>query len=155
MLLCKIFLRDLYMKSQASYPSIAMIIIQIFSKISRAKREVLKNEKCTWSSRDCICSDFYFINNLLNTSLKRKPINILDHDTAYDYRKGSKSLWYTTARCWYTASKPSFQRMFTNPGLLLTDVPVYERPNWTHQFEVARHFGRRHSAIGGLYGRPT
>ena len=36
-----------------------MIIIQIFSKTLHAKRDVLKNEKCTWSSRDCICSNFF------------------------------------------------------------------------------------------------
>ena len=40
------------MKSQVLYSSIAVIILQIFSKTQRAKREVLKNEKCTWSSRD-------------------------------------------------------------------------------------------------------
>ena len=32
------------MKPQVLYPSIAVIIIQIFSKTPRAKREVLKNE---------------------------------------------------------------------------------------------------------------
>ena len=32
--------------------------------------------KCTWSSRDCICSIFYFTNHLLNASLKRKTSNI-------------------------------------------------------------------------------
>ena len=128
-----------------------MIIIQIFSKISHAKREMLKNEKCTWRSWDCICSSLCLKNHLMNVSLKRKTNTILHHHTAYDYRKGSTSRWYTTARCWYTTSKPFFQRMFTNPGRLLTNVAVYDRPNWTHHFQVARHFGRRHSTIGGLY----
>ena len=64
------------MKSQVLYPSIAMIILQIFSKTPLAKREVLKNEKCTWSSRDCICSNFYLTTHLLNASLKRKTDNI-------------------------------------------------------------------------------
>ena len=64
------------MKSQVLYPSIAMIILQIFSKTPLAKREVLKNEKCTWSSRDCICRNFYFTTHLLNASLKRKTDNI-------------------------------------------------------------------------------
>ena len=68
----KYFYENLYLKSQVLYPSIAMRIIQIFSKTPRAKREVLKNEKCTWNSRDCICSNFYFTNHLLNVSLKRK-----------------------------------------------------------------------------------
>ena len=53
-----------------------MIIIQISCKTLRAKRELLKNEKYTWSSRDCICSNFYFINHLLNVSLKRKTNNM-------------------------------------------------------------------------------
>ena len=105
-----------------------MIIIQIFSKTPRAKREVLKNEKCTWSSRDCICSNFYFTNHLLNVSLKRKSNNILHHHMAYDCRKGSKSHWYTMARCWFTTNKPFFPpRIFTNPGLLLTNVPIYDK----------------------------
>ena len=49
-------------------PYIAVISIQIFSKIPHAKREVPKNEKkCTWSSRDCICSNFYSTNHLLKS----------------------------------------------------------------------------------------
>ena len=55
--------------------------------------------------------------------------NILHHHTAYDYRKGSKSRWYTTSRCCYTTSKPFFSRKFTNTGLLLTNVAVYDKPN--------------------------
>ena len=106
-----------------------MIITQIFSKTPRAKREVLNNAKCTWSSRDCICSNFYFTNHLLNVSLKRKTNNILHHYTAYDNRKGNKSQRYTTARCWYTTRKTFFPKMFTNPGLLLTNVAVYNKPN--------------------------
>ena len=86
-----------------------MIIIQIFNKTLRAKREVLKNEKCTWSSRDCICSNIYFTNHLLNVSLKRKTNDIFHHHTAYDYKKRSKSRWYTTAKCWYTTSKPFYK----------------------------------------------
>ena len=68
-----------------------MIIIQIFSKTLCAKREVLKNEKCTWSLRGCICSNFHFANHLLNVSLKRKT-NILHHHTAYDYRKWARAV---------------------------------------------------------------
>ena len=132
-----------------------MIIVQIFNKIARAKREVLKNKKCTWSSRDCICSNFYFTDHLLNVSLKRKPNNILHHHTSYDYREKNKSRWYTTARFWYTRSNPFFPRMFTNPSLLLTNVAVYDKPNRTHHFHIARHFGRRYSKIGGLYRRAT
>ena len=104
-----------------------MIVIQILSKTPHAKRELFKNEKYTWSLRDCICSNFYFRNHLLNVSLERKTNNILHYHTAYDYGKGSKSRWYTTARCWYTTSKPFSPRMFTNPGLLLTNVAVYDK----------------------------
>ena len=57
---------------QPAHPSFALIIIQIFSNTPRAKQEVFKNEKCNWSSLDCICSNFYFTNHLLNVSLKRK-----------------------------------------------------------------------------------
>ena len=41
-----------------------------------AKWEVLKTEKCTWSSRGCICSKVSHKNHLLNVSLKRKTNNI-------------------------------------------------------------------------------
>ena len=112
-------------------------------------------QKCSWSSRDCICSYFYFTNHLLNVSLKRKTNNILHHYMAYDYRKGNKSHWYTTTSCWYTTSEPFFPKMFIHPGLLLTAVAVYDKPNWTHNFQVAKHFGRRHSMIVGLYRRAT
>ena len=145
MLICKTFFTKMYTWSH----KFAVIIIQIFSKTPRAKRDVLKNEKCTWSSRIF----FYFTNHLLNVSLKRKTNNILHHHTAYDYRKGSKSRCYTTARCWYTTRNPFFPRMFTNPGVLLTNVTVYDKPNWTHHFQVPRHFGHRHSTIGGLFRR--
>ena len=42
-----------------------------------------------------------------------------------------------------------------NPGLLPTDVAVYDKPNWTPHFQVASHFGRRPSTIGGLCRRAT
>ena len=64
------------MKSHVLYPSIDMIILQLFSKTPLAKREVLKNEKCTWSTGDCICSNFCLTAHLLNASLKRKTDNI-------------------------------------------------------------------------------
>ena len=47
-------------------------------------------------------------NHLLNVSLKKKKRQHFHHHTAYDYRKESKSRWYTTARFWYTTSKPFF-----------------------------------------------
>ena len=53
-----------------------MINIKILSKTPRAKWEVLKNEKCTWGSRGCICSNGCHKNHLLNVSLKRKTDNI-------------------------------------------------------------------------------
>ena len=49
---------------------------------------------------------FYFTNQLQNVSRKRKTNSILQHHTAFDHRKGSKSRLYTTARCWYTTKKP-------------------------------------------------
>ena len=48
-----------------------------------------------------------------------------------------------------------FPRMFTNPGPLLTNVAVYDKPNLTRHFQVVRHFGRRHSTIDCLYKRTT
>ena len=63
------------MKSKALSHSYSVIIIQVYSKIPRATWKVLKNAKCTWSSRDCICSNFYLITHLLNASLKRKTVN--------------------------------------------------------------------------------
>ena len=65
------------MKSQALLPSIAMIFVQVFSINPRAKREVLKNAKCTWSSRDCIWSNFRLTNHLLNVSLETDNISIM------------------------------------------------------------------------------
>ena len=53
------------------------------------------------------------------------------------------------------AGKPFFPKMFTNPGLLLTNVTVDDTPNLTHHFQIGRHFGSRNSTIGGLYRRAT
>ena len=64
------------MKWKALSHSNAVIIFQVYSKILRATRKVLKNAKCTWSSRDCFCSKFYLTAHLLNASLKRKTDNI-------------------------------------------------------------------------------
>ena len=64
------------MKSKALSHSDSVIIIQVCSKISRATGKVLKNAECMWSSRDCICSNFYLTNHLVNVSLKRKTDNI-------------------------------------------------------------------------------
>ena len=129
MLICKIFLRKFIHEVTSIITFYWLIIIQIISKAPRAKWEVLQNETCTRSSRVCICSKFYFTIHLLNVSRKRITNNILHHHTAYDYRKGCKSRWYTTARVWYTTSKPFFSRMFTNPYFLLTNVAVYDKPN--------------------------
>ena len=43
---------------------------------STCKVEVLKNEKCMLNSRDCICSNLYLTNHLLNFALIRKTDNI-------------------------------------------------------------------------------
>ena len=63
------------MKSKALSHSNSVIIIQVYSKIPRATWKVLKNAKCTWSLRDCICSNFYLTTHLL-ASLKRKTDSI-------------------------------------------------------------------------------
>ena len=64
------------MKSKALSHSNSMIIIQVYGKLPCATWKVLKNAKCTWSSKDCICSNFYLTTHLLNASLKRKTDNI-------------------------------------------------------------------------------
>ena len=64
------------MESKALSHSISVIIIQVYSKIPRAAWKVLKDAKCTWSLRDCICSNFYLTTHLLTASLKRKTDNI-------------------------------------------------------------------------------
>ena len=75
--------------------------------VQSGKCSKTQNARGAWY---CICSNFYFTNQLLNVPLKRKTNNILHHHTAYDHRKGWKSHWYTTARCWYMASKHFFSR---------------------------------------------
>ena len=64
------------MKSKALSHSNSVIIIQIYSKIRRATWKVLKKSECTWSSEDCICSNFYLTVHLLDDSLKIKTNNI-------------------------------------------------------------------------------
>ena len=86
-----------------------------------------QNKKCT--CRDCICSNFCLTNHLLNVSLKKTNRQFFHHHTAYDYRKESKRRWYTIARCLYATSQPFCPRMFTYPGLMLTNVAVYDKPN--------------------------
>ena len=63
------------MKSQA-LSSIAVIIIQVLSTTPHAQREVLRNAKCTGSSRNCIYSIVCLTNHLLDVSLKTKTDNI-------------------------------------------------------------------------------
>ena len=64
------------MKSKALSDSNSLIIIQVYSKMPCATWKVLKIAKCTRSSRDFICSNFYLTTHLLNASLKRKTDNI-------------------------------------------------------------------------------
>ena len=149
MLIHKIFLRNFI------HEVTSIITFDCRDNYSDIQQNCSKTKKCTWSSRDCSCSTFYFTNHLLNVSLKRKTNNLLHNHTEYDCRKGSKSHWYTTARCWYTTWNPVFPKMFTYPGLLLINVAVYDKPNWTHHFQDTRYFGRRHSTIGGLYREAT
>ena len=72
----KYFYENLYIKSQVLYLLIAIVIIQILSNTPRANWEMLKNEKCTCSSKDSICRNFYHTNQLVNVSLKRKTETI-------------------------------------------------------------------------------
>ena len=64
------------MTSQACRKSISMIIIQLYSKTLRAAWKVLENSKCTWSSKEFVCSLCYLTIHLLNVLLKRKTNNI-------------------------------------------------------------------------------
>ena len=90
MTICKIFYENLYIKSQVVYPLIAIVIIQILNN-THANWEMLKNEKCTCSSKDYICRNFYHTNHLLNVSRKRKTENIsiiIRHVTTEKRAKG-------------------------------------------------------------------
>ena len=49
-----------------------------------------------------------FISQIICWMFHLKTNNILHHRMAYDCKKGSKSRWYTTARHWYSTSKPFF-----------------------------------------------
>ena len=64
------------MKSNTLSHLNSVIIIQVYSPILRATWKALKNAKCTWSLRDCVCSNFYLAAHLLNASLKGKTDNI-------------------------------------------------------------------------------
>ena len=153
MLICKIFLRK----------SIHEVTTTITFDCQDNYSDIQQNSTCKAGSAQkrnmhvelarLHLQQFLFHQSVAKVSLKRKTNSILHHHTAYDHRKGSKSHLYTTARCWYTTKKPFVPKMFTNPGILLTNVAVYDKPNWTHHFQVARHFGIRHSTIGSLCSR--
>ena len=109
-----------------------MIIIQRLSKTPRAKWKVLKNEKCKWSSRDCNGSNFDHTNYLLNVSLKRKAdkISIIKRRMTTEKRARAVGIprQGTGIR---QVSHFFFSTMFSNPGLLLTNVAVYDKPNYS------------------------
>ena len=75
-LLIFLLYENLCMKSKVLSHSNSVIIFQVYSKMPRATWKVLKNAKCMWSSRDCICSNFYLTAHLLNASLKRNTDSI-------------------------------------------------------------------------------
>ena len=96
--------------------------------------EVLKNEKCTWSMRDYTCSNFYH-KSFAECFTEKKNTTFPSSCGVWLQQRKSKSRKYTTARCWYTTSiKPFFPTMFINSGLLLSDLTVFVKPNWTHHY---------------------
>ena len=68
--------KNIYIESQVVYHSIAIVNIHILSNTPRANWEMLKNEKCTCSSKDYICKNFYHINHLPNVPPKRETEHI-------------------------------------------------------------------------------
>ena len=122
-----------------------MIIIRVFSKTLRAKREILKNAKCTWISRYCIWSNFYLTNHLLNVfHWNEKQTAFPSSYGVWWQKRESKSRGHITASCWYTTDKPFVPRRFTNLCLLLTNVAVYDKHYWICPLQV----WRRHSMMG-------
>ena len=115
----------------------------------------MQSEKCS-KTQNARGSRLHLQQSLYHKSFaecftEKKNRQHFHHHTAYDYRSDSKSRWYATARCWYTTGKPFLPRMFTNPGLLLTNVAVCDKP-FCH-CQVARHFGRRYSTYAYAVGQ--
>ena len=149
-----IFYQNLYIRFQVN-PLIDIVIIQIISNTPRANWKMLKNEKCTCSSKDYICRIFYHTNHLLNVSLKRKNRKHFHSYNSCDYRRESKTHFYATKRCWLTTRKPFSKKMFANPRFLLANVAVHDETNWNHHLQVAKHFGCMYAMIEGLCGCAT
>ena len=133
------------MKLQVLLPSIALIIISILSKIPSA--ECSKNEKCMWNSRDCICSNFYHTHQLLNVSLKRKIDNIPIIIRRMTTEKRARAI----VMLQHGVGRRKVNHLTRN----FLQIQVYDKTNWPHRFQVASHFGRRYSTIGGLCRRAT
>ena len=118
------------MKSQALYPSIAVLIIHLFNRTPRAKREVLKTPKMHVQLEILHLRFFFFFfllltNHLLNVSLRRKTdITIIARRITTGE---SKSRGSATARYWYTTDKPFVPRRFTDIGPRMTNVAVYNK----------------------------
>ena len=75
---------------------IQRLLFKYITKLHVQHGKCSKTQKCTWSSRDCICSNFYLTNHLLNVSLKGKTKHF-HHHTAYDYSRECKNRWSVTA----------------------------------------------------------
>ena len=136
-------------------------VVQLFRYSAKLHKQRGKCSKTTNArgAREIAFAIFFFhTNHLLNVSLKRETDNIsiiIGHMTTNKRAIAVDTCVYTTARCWYTTSKPLFPRMFTNPGLLLTKVAVYDKPNLTRHLQVVSNFGRLHSTTGCLCRRLT
>ena len=130
MLICKLFLRKflhevtsiITFNCRDNYSDIQQ---NSMCKAGSAQKRKLHVELARLHLQQCL-----FLKSVAECfSLKKKNNNILHHRTVYDYSKRNKSRWYTTARRWYKIRKPFFPKMFTNPGILLTNVAVYDKPN--------------------------
>ena len=141
---------NLYMEPPALQYSIAVIIIRVFSETLRAKQEVIKTAKCTWSSRDCIRSNFYLTKHLLNVSLKRKNRQHSHHHVAYDNIRERESkcrwllvyvslmlpVWWNFSHHWMPASKMLGNLQRTNSVLFVVNCNICQqeteicKPSW-------------------------
>ena len=144
MLICKIFLRKFIHGATSIITFDCRDNYSDIQQNSTCKAGNAQKRKMHVELARLLLQQFLFRKSFAECSLKRKTNNSLQHRTACEDRKGNKSCWYTTARFWYTTSKPFFPSMFTNPVLLLINVAVYDKPNSIHHFQVARHFGRRY-----------
>ena len=103
-----------------------MIIIQYSAKLHVQSGKCSKTKNARGAREIAFAA--IFISQIICRMFPLKEKQQHFASSAYDYRKGSKNRWYTMARCRYSPSKRFFPKMFTNPGLLLTNVAIYDKP---------------------------